>query len=205
MALYLNLYHEVQKQKLKRQRDPLKLAIMGLLFVAMGLIAWYFYRLEHVSNRRHDAANVEDDLKKYGPLADAAQKEHDAYDQNIKLAAAIMHKMENRFYWAPLLEQIVQIVPPEIQVTGLDGSVSTEGSKKVTLTVTGMATGSEPRAKAEELRIALQSKLAAQYHQASAIFRSLEDGTEPVQYQGKFLPTVLFVIDVKFHQSRCGR
>ena len=79
--------------------------------------------------------------------------------------------MENRFYWAPLFEQLIQVVPSDVQITGLDGSVSSDGLKKVTLTVTGIATGGEPRAKAEELRIALQNKLAAQYHQPTRHFQ----------------------------------
>jgi Tfp pilus assembly protein PilN len=199
MALYLNLYHEIQKQKLKRQRDPLKIAIMGMVVIAVALVAWYFYKVESVRSKQREATDVVDELKANDPKAADAQKQLAAYGDDIKLSDAIIHKMENRFYWAPLLEQILQIVPPEIQITGLDGSISSDGLKKVTLTVTGIATGGQPRAVAEELRIALQSKLsAAQYSQPSAIFRSLEDGTEPVQYQGKSLPTVLFVIDVTF-------
>jgi len=198
MAIYLNLYHEIQKQKLKRQRDPLKLAIMGLLVVAMGLVGYYFYRVEHVKGLQQQANEVSSELKTIQPQADQAQKDYDTYDQDIKLASAMIHKMENRFYWAPLLQQVVDVVPQDVQITGLDGSISSDGMKKVTLTVTGMATGSQPRAVAEELRIALLNKLSTQYHQPNAIFRSLEDGSEPVEYQGKASPTVLFVIDVTF-------
>ena len=198
MAIYLNLYHEVQKQKLKRQRDPLKLAIMGLLVIAVGLVAWYFYRMEHVRSLEKEAGELITESHKFDPQANDAQKQVDAYDQDIKLSNAMIHKMENRFYWAPLLEQIVSAIPQDVQITGLDGSISSDGSKKVTLTVNGIATGSQPRAVAEELRVALQSKLSSQYHQPTAIFRSLEDGAEPVQFQGKSSPTVLFLIDVTF-------
>lgn len=199
MALYINLYHEIQKQKLKRQRDPLKIAIMGMLVIAAGLIVYYFWRMESVKNVQQQATQVVSDLKKYDPQATEAQKEYDAYDQDIKLSDAIIHKMENRFYWAPLLEQVIAVVPQDIQITAVDGSVATDGSKKVTLALTGVATGGQPRAVAEELRVALQDKLStAKYLQANAIFRSLEDGAEPVQYMGKSSPTVLFVIDVTF-------
>jgi Tfp pilus assembly protein PilN len=199
MALYLNLYHEVQNKKLKRQRDPLKIAIMGMLVIAVGLIAWYFYRLESVRGLTFEAGQKLAELKKYDPEAVDAQKQRDTYEQDIKLADAATRKMENRFYWAPLLQQIVQVVPAEVQVTGLDGAISSDGLKKVTLTVNGIATGDQPRAVAEQLRIAIQNKLtAAKYHSPTAIFRTLDDGTDPVQYQGKSLPTVNFVIDVTF-------
>lgn len=198
MALYLNLYHEIQKQKLKRQRDPLKLAIMGLMMVAVGLVAWYFYRMEHVRDIQRQAGDIQADLKKYDGQAAEAQKQLDAYDENIKLADAMIHKVENRFYWAPLLQQIVEVVPPDIQITAVNGSISSDGTKKVTLSVTGIAAGGQPRAVAEELRIALQNKLSGKYLVPTATFRSLEDGAEPVQYQGKSSPTALFVIDVTF-------
>ena len=199
MALYLNLYHEIQNQKLKRQRDPLKIAIMGLVLVAVGLVGWYFFRRESVNALTNQANQVLADLKKYDPQAAVALKEHDTYQENIKLSDAIIHKMENRFYWAPLLQQIVQVVPPEVQIIDLDAVLSPDGLKKVTLNVNGMATGDQPRAVAEDFRVALQNKLtAAQYRQPTAIFRSLDDGIESVQYQGKSMPTVNFVIDVTF-------
>lgn len=198
MALYLNLYHEIQKQKLKRQRDPLKLAIMGLLMVAVGLVAYYFYRVEHVKNLQRLAADITATAKKDEPLSADAQKQVETYEQEIKLAAAVVHKMENRFYWAPLLGEIMTVVPPDVQVTGLDGSVSTDGSKKVSVSLNGIATGGQPRAVAEELRIAIQNKLSRQYGQSSAVFRSLDDGAEPVQYMGKSSPTAVFTIDVTF-------
>lgn len=198
MALYLNLYHEIQKQKLKRQRDPLKLALLGLVMVAVGLVGWYFYRMEHVRGIQQQADAIQAELKKYDGQAADAQKQLDAYDQNIKLAGAMIHKVENRFYWAPLLQQIVEVVRPDVQITALNGTVSSDGDKKVTLTVTGIATGGQPRAVAEELRTALQNKLSGKYLVPTAVFRSLEDGAEPVQYQGKSSPTALFVIDVTF-------
>ena len=198
MALYLNLYHEVQKQKLKRQRDPLKLAMLGLLVVAVGLVAYYFWRMESVKKSQEAAGAVIADLKKNDPRAADAQKHIDEYDAEIKLADAVIHRMESRFYWAPLLGQIIEIIPPDVQITGLDGSIANDGTRKVTLSVTGIATGGQPRAVAEELRIALQNKLGAQYSQPAATFRSLDDGAEPVQYLGKTSPTVEFVIDVTF-------
>ncbi len=200
MALYLNLYHEVQKQKLKRQRDPLKIALMGMIVVAALMVVSYFWRLERVNVAKQKAGDVTMQLKKSNDDAKAAQEELAVYQENIRLSNAIIHKIENRFYWAPLLSQVVAAVPSDVQITGLDGSVTNnEGTKKITLSLTGIATGSQPRAVAEDLRTALQGKLAsAQYMQPTAIFRSLDDGTEPVQYQGKSSPTALFVIDITF-------
>jgi len=196
MALYLNFYHEVQKQKLQRQRDPLKIGIMILLVIAMGFIAYYFWRLEAVQKAKNELVRVSNDWKTAEPKEKAALVRKDELDQMQKLADSLAHKVENRFYWAPLLEHILQVVPSNIQITGLDATVSNAGQKRVTLVVSGISSGIQPRTAAEDLRTTFQTKLSANYQQVTAIFRSLEDSTETVQLGGKNLPTSVFTIDV---------
>lgn len=198
MALYLNLYHEVQNQKLKRQRDPFKIAIAAALMVAVGFIGYYLWRVEVVKRARSAAAQIQSDWGKLEPKFKEAEAQKQEYEQNIALADILTHRIENRFYWAPLIQQIVEVVPQEVQVTALDGSLSTDGTKKVSLSISGLAADPQPRAVAERLRIAIQNKLSSQYRQATATFVSLEDGAEPVVVQGHSVPTATFVIGVTF-------
>jgi Tfp pilus assembly protein PilN len=197
MSLYLNLYHEVQNKKLKRQRDPLKIGIMALAVVAMGFVLYYIWRFEAVRSIRFQAAGVQSDWIKLSPKQKTAQARRDELDQNRKIAEGIVHHVENRFYWGPLLDQFIQVIPPSIQITVLDGELALDGSKKVTLTVSGISTGDQPRAVAEELRIALQNKLALQYQQVTSVFGSLDEGI-PIQYQGRSSPSATFVINISF-------
>jgi hypothetical protein len=198
MAIYLNLYHETQRQKLKRQRDPFKLAIVGALVVVIGFIGYYFWRSEAVSRVKRESQGVEADWNKLEPKQKAAKDRVAELTQNINLADALNHKVENRFYWAPMLQQLIQIVPPDIQITGMDGAVSLDGSKKVSISLRGMATGAQPRSVAEDLRTTLQNKLGSKYKDVTSVFGTLEDGAETVQYEGKALPTALFTINLSF-------
>ena len=45
MALHLNLYHEVNKAKAIKRRDPLKLSLYGLAAVIAGFASYYVIEL----------------------------------------------------------------------------------------------------------------------------------------------------------------
>lgn len=198
MALYLNLYHEIQKQKLQRQRDPLKIGIMVLLFIALIFVGYYLWRMGSASHAKSELARVQSEWSATEPKEKAATTRKNELDVEDKLKESLVHKIENRFYWAPLLDKVVHIVPSDVQITGFDGSVTNTGPKKITLSITGMATGAQPRSVAEDLRTTLQSKFAADYQQATSVFQSLDDSTESVQFEGKTTPVANFVITVSF-------
>ena len=71
--------------------------------------------------------------------------------------------MEHRFYWAPVLDQILQAVPAEVQFTRFDGGIIVDDKQKSTINLTGNCVGSEPRKVAEELRTALNNKLVEKF------------------------------------------
>jgi hypothetical protein len=196
MALYLNLYHEIQKQKLKRQRDPFKIGIMVMLMVAVGFIAYYFWRLESVQKSTRELLRVQSEWKATEPKQKVALARRDELDLNVKLRDAIVHKIENRFYWAPLLNSILRVTPPEVQITGFGGEALNTGPKKITVSVSGISTGAQPRNVAEKLRTTLQNELALHYQQVTTVFGTLDDNAETIQYQGRTLPTSTFVINI---------
>lgn len=196
MALHLNLYHEIQRQELQRRRDPLKVGIMLLLFVAVGFVAYYFWRLAAVHDVTGQLSAVQGEWSRIASQEKTAKVRYGELEQEKKLSDALVHKIENRFYWAPLLQQMLQVVPPEVQITRFDGNLAADASKKVSLTVNGIATGSQPRATAEALRTALADKFSSSDQQTTSVFKSLEDGAETVQYKGETLQTAIFAIDL---------
>jgi len=198
MALYLNLYHEIQKQKLKRQRDPFKIGIMVMLLIAVCFIAYYFWRLEAVQIAKRDLTRVQAEWKTTEPKQKIAVARREELDQSVKVRDTVVHQIENRFYWAPLLEYILHATPPEVQITNLAGAQLNTGSKKVSVTISGISAGAQPRNVAEKLRTTLQNELTLHYQQVTAVFGSLEDSAETVQYQGRSLPTAGFVINLTF-------
>jgi Tfp pilus assembly protein PilN len=196
MPLRLNLYHEVQKQEALKRRDPLKLSLYGLSAIAACMAGYYFIQLgkAHALNSELEQLKVEH--AKLDPESKAAKKQEEELTAKIKVNETMERRIEERFYWAPLLEQLVGIVPREVQVTKVNGEVAADGSQKCTVTINGISAGTDPRRIAEDLRIAIAEKLGVRYREVSATFRSLDDGADPVTLEGKQLPTAAFVIGV---------
>jgi hypothetical protein len=108
-----------------------------------------------------------------------------------------VQRIEGRFYWAPVLQQITQLVPREVQIVKMVGDVQGERVKKASVTLDGISAGSDPRRVAEELRTSIAEEFAKTYKNVSSTFRSLEDGTELVKLDGKMAPTATFAINVQ--------
>lgn len=197
MALRLNLYHEVLTAKKLKRRDPLKLAIYGLSALAAGFAVYYFVELGRMKFINDELAKVQAEFNAIEPQAKAAKKREEELSVELKKSALISKRMENRFYWAPLLEQVSQVVPREVQITRLSGDISGEGLRKCSFTIDGISAGSDPRKVAEELRIAIADKLGPKYKAVTSNFKSLEDGTEMVSLDGQQVPTATFAINVQ--------
>lgn len=201
MALHLNLYHEAHKARALKRRDPLKLSIYGLAAI-VALCAGY-YGIEilkmHGINDRMAKAKAEFDAVE--PKAKAALKREEQLIAQIKSSEQLVKRIENRFYWAPLLEQIMQVVPGEVQITRLGGDLTGEGLRRCTITLDGLSAGTDPRRVAEDLRTAIAEKIGANYKNVTSNFRTLEDGTEVVMLDGKQLPTATFAINVQLYSG----
>ena len=92
----------------------------------------------------------------------AAQKRATELHQIIDSTKVLDGLIEDRFYWAPFFAQVSHCVAPNLQVTGLDGSI-VEGKHSVAITLEGLAAAREPRAAAEEFRQLLTEQLEKNY------------------------------------------
>jgi len=196
MPLRLNLYHEVQKQAALKRRDPLKLSMFGIGAIAVCMAGFYFVQLGKAHSLNSELDRLKAEHAKLDPESKAALKREEELTAKFKINEHIERRIEERFYWAPLLEQLVGLVPREVQITRVNGEVGADASQKCTLVLNGVSAGSDARRIAEELRIAIVSQLGGRYRNVAASFRSLEDGLDPVQLEGKALPTAHFAIAV---------
>ena len=199
MALHLNLYHEVTTAKALKRRDPLKLAMLGLAAVIAGFASYYVIELVKLHSINNSLATVKGEFTKLEPLAKIAKKREEELNAQMKSGDLLVKKVEGRFYWAPMLEQIMQVVPREVQVTRLAGDIAGEGVRHCTISLDGLSAGADARKVAEDLRTALAEKFTASYRNVTSKFRSLEDGTEMVMLDGKQVPTALFAISVDLY------
>ena len=195
MPLTLDLLHEEHKQLQQRQRDPLKLGLYALGGVAALFMAYYGYRVISVGSLSGEVAAREAEWKKQEPLSTTAEKQEKEMTDKLAVAAAVSRRVENRFYWAPVLDVLYKTVTNNVQIMSFGGGNDIKDDK-IRLVVEGMAAGTEPRAAAEQFRIALAENFGKNYPAASATFRSLEESSAMVNVNGKPTPNARFTIDL---------
>ena len=195
MAFHLNLYHEMQKLALERQRDPLKLGLYAVMVVVVFLMVYYFYRLEQVSVFTSRARGLQTAWDLNSPKAAESLAQATRLNTNVKLKEDLVNAIENRFYWAPFLERIQNVVPRNVQITHWRGAME-QGAGLVE--VTGIGAGDEPRKVVEKFRTDFIEKALMGYKKVFSKFNSLEDSDASVQLDGKSLNTALFSLQFNF-------
>ena len=203
MALHLNLYHEIHKQAERERRDPFKIAGLAGVVVLLCLVIWYSYRVSAVRKVEFNRNLLQADWSKLEPQMKAAIENEGRSLTRQKTNQALLERIQERFYWAPLLDKLAAITPEYIQITTITGELGAnkENKKTVMLLVRGVAAGGQPRTVAEEYRRTLEERFTEKYGEASAVFdaNSLEDGVETVNLDGETLPTAMFRIRVQFN------
>jgi len=213
VAISLNLLHEKQTQERQRQRDPLKLGVYVLGGIIACFLAYYFiawFGAQRIFNQRDDLKAQWE--KKQRDTSQVTQLEIDMKSTSAA-STALYNRIERRFFWAPFLDVLYRVVPPEIQLINFSG-VNVRKGDMVTVQIDGIAAGAEPRAVAEKFRLALQTALDAKYREireksglpplptgVSCQFRQLEDQSGvTAKIDGKELPTAKFVMEVKLRK-----
>jgi len=198
MPLQLNLLHEEISQERQRKRDPLKISMYVAAALA-GLLAlnylWSAYRTltikAHLSSLERDWAKVE-------PQVSAAQKRAEQLNGIITTTRTLDQFIDNRFFWAPLLEKISRCVTPNLQLTTFDG-VTDEPNKTTTISLEGTAAGREPRAVAEDFRQMLLEQLGKEEAGLKVEFKALEDLDTMLSVGGNNVAAAHFVISINLN------
>lgn len=198
MPLQLNLLHEEIAEQRQRKRDPLKLT----MYVGIGIAAlfilnylWTGYRVLGLKGR---LTAVQHDWEKVEPKVTAAQKRAEELNGIINTTRALDGLIDERFYWAPLLEKIARCVTPNIQLLALDGSADDEG-KGVVVMLEGMAAGSEPRAVAEDFRQMLLEQVGKEQPSVKIEFKALDDLEASVPVGGNNASMARFTLGMEFN------
>jgi Tfp pilus assembly protein PilN len=202
MALHLNLLHEEILAQRQRQRDPLKIGMLvlagcgALLFI---YYAWSAYRTIEIKTR---LAHVNADWKKIEPKVTQAQKRAADLTNIINTTRGLDDYIDNRFFWAPFLEKLSHCVPPNAQLTSLEGQLGDEEKGGgVTVTIDGVAAAREPRSAAEDLRQMLLEQLSKSYHDVKAEFKALEDVETVAKIDGTNLPMSHYILAITFNPN----
>lgn len=198
MALHLNLLHEEISELRQRQRDPLKIGMMVLaVFGALLFIyyAWNAYQTLEIKSR---LSSIEREWAKVEPQVVAAQKRSTELTGILNTTRVLDGIMEERFFWAPFLQQLSHCVAPNAQITSLEGAVLDE-NKSVTVALEGVSAGREPRAAAEDLRQMLLEQLGQSYKDVKVEFKTLEDLDTIANVGGTNMAMSRYVLSISFN------
>jgi len=199
MALHLNLYHEIQKTKALKRRDPLKISLYVLGAIAIAFATYYVIQVLYMHSLVEDFNKKKADYDKLAPIAKTAKKREEELTLKVKASDALVQRLEGRFYWAPVLEQFITVVPREVQMMRLNGDLPGDGLPRCAIGIDGLSAGSDPRKVAEQLRTALADAFKTRFKKVTSTFRTLEDGTEMVMLDGKQTPTATFAIVLQLY------
>ena len=198
MPLKINLYHEVLRARHEEQYDPLRLSMLGLIVIVIGLAGYYLLALTGRNSVQNALAAKQHEYNTLQPKLKIATTEEESLSKELGLAQEVAKRIEERFYWGPVFEHIISVVPANVQIIKCSGDVAPDAGRRCQLTVEGLAAGDEPRRVAEELRVRLIERLGSSYLNVNASFRNLEDGTEKVTVGGTATPTAHFNIGINF-------
>lgn len=202
MALQLNLLHEEFLEQRQRQRDPLKLGLLALIGCGAVLFLYYSWNAYRTLEMKSRLNTVERSWAKIEPEVTAARKKTADLQAIVKTTRALDDYIDNRFFWAPLLQKISRCVAPNTQLTSLNGAVDEkEGKMGVSVTVEGVAAGREPRAAAEDLRQMLSEQLGQDYTDVKVEFKSLEDLETLVNLGGTRVPMARYNLSIMFNPA----
>jgi len=195
MPLQLNLLHEEILQQRQRKRDPLKLSLYAAIGLGALLMLNYLWTGYRVLQGKSHLNSIQAEWAKIEPKVTAAQKRSDELNGIINTMNALDGCIENRFYWATLLEKVAHCVTPNVQITSLEG-VAEDDKGLVTVTLDGVAGGREPRGVAEDFRQMLLEQVGKEQPTVKVEFKTLEDLDTTVALGGNNVTTAHFVLTV---------
>ncbi len=202
MPLHINLLHEEKKAKRERQRDPVKLGMLGLLVLLMLLFGLYTLRSGEARRLAAHLAQLTTELETKTPQAAGLAAEEAATRGQLTAVDDLLKRSDQRVFWAPVLESILASMSPETSLSLLTGTIRREGNAPPTLEVSidGRAVGTEPRDVAERLRTTLIREFAKLFPGASVEYRQGGTGIEEqgsYTYQGRTFDSVIFRLDAR--------
>ncbi len=199
MPLTINLLHEEQFLLKQRKRDPLKLGLYALAGVAALFVMFYGWRL--LSSKALDGRlrSLRAEWAKQEPAVTAAETQEKELTARVAAADLVGKRIENRFYWAPLLATLLKSVPPNVQILNFNGANELKNDR-ATVTLEGIVAGDVPRLAADKFRTMLNDSLNKKYQGVETSFRGLDETATPVNLNGKASITAHFTIEVKLNK-----
>src|SRR5256712_3427506 len=165
--------------------------------------AWNGYRTFEIKAK---LSGIEAEWKKLEPKVTQAQKRSAELTDLISTTRVLDDYIDNRFFWGPFLEKLSRCVPPNAQVTSMEGMLlDEEKGGGISVLIDGVAAAREPRSAAEDLRQMLLEQLGKNYHDVKAEFKTLEDVETVANLGGANVPMSRYILSVTFHPGAVAK
>ena len=206
MALHLNLLHEEILEQRQRQRDPLKIGMLVLASCGAMLFLYYAWNAYRTLEIKAKLNSVEAEWKKLEPKITQAQKRSAELTELINTTRVLDDYIDNRFFWGPFLEKLSRCVPPNAQITSMEGNLQEEDKGGgIVITIDGVAAAREPRSAAEDLRQMLLEQIGKNFHDVKAEFKTLEDVETVANIGGTNVPMSRYVLLITFNPNAAAK
>lgn len=206
MPLQLNLLHEEIAEQRQRQRDPLKIGMYVLAGCGAILFLYYAWNAYQTLKIKSKLSAIDAEWKKLEPAVTQAQKRSAELTNVINTTRILDDYIDNRFFWGPLLEKLSRCVPPNAQLTSLEGQLQDEDKGGgVLVTIDGLAAAREPRSAAEDVRQMLIEQLGKSYYNVKAEFKTLEDVETVTSINGTNVPMARYVLSITFNLNATAK
>jgi Tfp pilus assembly protein PilN len=206
MALQLNLLHEEILEQRQRQRDPLKIGMLVLSSLGAVLFLYYAWNAYQTLNIKSKLSAIEAEWKKLEPKVTQAQKRSAELTDLINTTRVLDDFIDNRFFWGPFLEKLSRCIPPNAQLTTLEGQIQDEEKGGgVIVAIDGVAAAREPRSAAEDVRQMLVEQFGKSYKDVRAEFKTLEDVETVANINGNSLPMARYILSITFNPNAAAK
>jgi hypothetical protein len=94
--------------------------------MAAGFAGYYFLQLGKMHSINNELEVAQAEFNAVQSQAKVEKERDDELSSKVRSSELLVKRIENRFYWAPLLEQLMQSVPKDVQLTKLSADLSGE-------------------------------------------------------------------------------
>ncbi len=177
MPVRINLFHEEERARLDRSRDPFKIAIYVAVGIGLALVAYYASVYMQVGEAKNQLRGLQADFKKQKPIQEQFEKEEADLNRALNAHKALMSRIEDRIFMAPLIAKVLATrVSRNIQINQLSGTIV--DPQRMEIILEGLCVGQEPRSVAEILRSDLEAAFAETFPGTTGRFELLEENPE---------------------------
>jgi Tfp pilus assembly protein PilN len=198
MALTHNLLYPKQQAELERKLDPIKIGLLLGLVIVIGLVLFWVVQGAAVDSLEKQRKDLQQTWGRLEDQMEAAKKQQATDEEKLATATALVESVEERFYFAPVLELLLENVPNSAQINSVSMNYNPQADE-ANIQVAGKVAGKtdqDSRARADALRIRLRDAFRETYGEDVILEMPTLVSAQPVTIRGNRFNTNDFLFTI---------